>query len=163
MEHVQNDADKGKQRRKGFRLEELQNAFALNARGGEQPCRHRRAEVGTHDDAGCLMQGHQPRVDEADHHDRGCGGRLDDQRHAETEQKTFECARCELFKNAFQLVARTFFQCVAHDPHAEQEHGKSAEQGEEFYNRHSVSFILFKDTDLHRKLRETTIPRQNTS
>ena len=45
---------------------------------GEDLARDRGPDVGAHDNADGLRQGHEPRVDEADRHDRGGAAALDE-------------------------------------------------------------------------------------
>ena len=53
---------------------------------GEDLARNRGSDVGAHDDADGLRQGHEPRIDETDRHDRGGAAALDENGDAGTHQ-----------------------------------------------------------------------------
>ena len=65
-----------------------------------KPRRHRRADVGTHDDADGLRQLHNAGIDKTDYHDRGCRGALNDRRDTGAEQNTAESAGRQPLQNA---------------------------------------------------------------
>ena len=71
---------------------------------------------------------HNAGVDEADHHDRGGRGTLDDGGHAEAQQEAAQAAAGHLTEDGLQLATGLLFQRVAHQLHPEQEQGQSANE-----------------------------------
>ena len=91
LAHIEQDADEGEERAEGGGLEHLDpDAVALQAGEAQQPAGDSGTHIAAHDDADGLMQLHDAAVDEADHHDGGGAGALDDGGHAETEEETFD-------------------------------------------------------------------------
>ena len=95
----------------------------------QQQRRDRCADVCAHNHADRLRQGHQPRVDEADDHDRRRGGGLHHRRDGDAREHGEEAVARHHAQQLFQPCTRRFFQRFAHQLHPEQEQPKSAEQG----------------------------------
>ena len=93
----------------------------------EHAC-HGRTDVRTHDDGGCLHQGHNPRVYKTDHHDRGGRRALDDRCYARTDTNAREAVVADLFEQAFHSASRAFFKRIAHKIHADDKDADAREQ-----------------------------------
>ena len=144
LAHVQHNAYDANERCQGRGFEQLdQEAVAFQAGQVEDPCRDRGANIGTHDNAHGLLQCHNTGVHETDHHDRGCGRRLDHSGDAKTKQESLKHIGTHLCQNGLQLAAGLPFQRFAHHIHAEQEQGKAAQQGDDFENISCHIFLLF--------------------
>ena len=129
-EHIQHNARKREDRSKRGRFQQLNpNAAAVNARKAQNPRRNGRSDVRAHNHIDGLPQAHQPRVDEADHHDRGCRGTLNDCRYPEPRQKPPHFAARQFSEHAFQTAPRAALQSLSHQAHAEQEQAKPPEHG----------------------------------
>ena len=147
-EHEQDDAQYQRQRREVLRVEEVEQAGGaslyvhepddLGGDGG--------AHVGAQHDADGLTEGEKARAHQA--HGQHDGGRralyhAGDQ-HAQHEPQGRLCRH--LFQRGLHGAAGAAFQPVAHHPHAVQEHGQSAQQGDQFvYQVHTVLRLLSLD------------------
>ena len=87
-------------------------------------------DIGTHDDADGLRQGHKRGVDEADDHHIGGRGALDHQRDRKAHQHGHEPVAGRLFQNDPQLVACGVAKAGGHERHAVQEQTYASQQGE---------------------------------
>ena len=74
------------------------------------------------------MQLHDAAVDEADHHDGGSTGTLDDGGHAQTEEEALKGVIRQFAQDLLQMAAGLFLKGFAHDVHAEQEQSQTAQQ-----------------------------------
>ena len=83
-----------------------------------------------------LMQLHDATVDKADHHNGGGAGGLDHGGDAEAKEKALEGVIGQLAQNFLELATRLFFQCLAHDVHAEQEQSKATQKRKEVEDCH---------------------------
>ena len=92
-------------------------------------------DIGAHDDADRLIQGHDAGVNEADDHNSGRRGRLDHRGDGNAHQKGGENIACHLFQGAFQLSACGLLEAVAHRGHTVQEQRKAACQ---FYDGEKI-------------------------
>ena len=123
-------ADKRQHRRERRRFaQRQQQAVALKPRQRQNPARDRRADVCAHNHADRLRQGHQPRIDETDDHDRRRGGGLHHRRDGDAREHGEEAVARDHAQQLFQPCTRRFFQRFAHQLHSEQEQPQSAEQG----------------------------------
>ena len=84
------------------------------------------------------MQLHDAAVDKDDHHDGGGAGTLDHRGNAQTQKKAFERVIGQFAQNLLQLAAGLFFQRFAHNVHAEQKQGQTAQQRKNIENCHRV-------------------------
>ena len=102
-QHVHEDADAGEE---GDDLDEgdIGDDRKIGGDGG--------ADVGAHDDRRRLEQRHQPRVDEADHHDRGRRRALDDRRDARADADARQAAFARFIEPAAQAVGGELFDIV---------------------------------------------------
>ncbi len=77
------------------------------------------------------MQLHDAAVDEADHHNGGGAGTLDDGRYAQAQKKALDGAVGQLAQDLLKMAAGLFFERLAHDVHTEQEQRQAAQQGKD--------------------------------
>ena len=122
VEHIQDHAHKRHHRREGLGLNDgQQQAVAADVRQSNELTRHGGADVGAHDHAHGLRQGHNARVDQTDDDDDGTGTGLNDAGDEGTQKNAPDGGGGELLQNALHLSARDLFQAGAHDGHAIQE------------------------------------------
>ena len=86
-----------------------------------------RSDVCPEDDADRLHQIQEPRVDEADHHDGGCAGGLDDRSDECPRDDRHITVAGEKVEDAAHAFSGGFVETVTHEFHAEYEDGESAE------------------------------------
>ena len=103
--------------------------------GGDIPqaqelCRDGGADIGPHDDADRLLQLHDARVNEADAHDGGGGGALDQSGDQRAQQDTPEHIAGQPFQYALQTAAGQLLQAVGHGGHAEEEGSDGPDEGD---------------------------------
>ena len=128
LTHIQQNADKCKQRTERSGFEQIdEEAVALQAGKAQDPAGDSGAHIAAHDHADGLMQLHDAAVDEADHHDGGSTGTLDDGGHAQTEEEALEGLSVQLLR-IFCRWPPLFLKGFAHDVHAEQEQSQTAQQ-----------------------------------
>ena len=128
-EHTQDYADDGDDRGERVgrkKLDPAARAGAADVGKADDPAGDARADDGAHNDADGLMHLHHAGVNEADHHDRGRRGRLNDRGDAGAEQNALERSAGQAEQNKLELVARDLFQTVAHERHAEKEQCNAA-------------------------------------
>ena len=100
----------------------------LNAAQGDDPARDAGADQGAVNDADRLPQLHHAGVDKTDHHHRGGRRGLDHSGDSRAKQHTLQrCAR-QAIEYQLHLTAGHPFQSVAHQAHAEQKQGHTAQQ-----------------------------------
>ena len=134
-EHIQKDTHGAQQGSQGGGLENLhQQAVTLQCGQGQNPGCDGGAHIGAHNHADGLPQGHNSRVDEAHHHDSGGGGGLNHGGHRHAQQEAFGHIGAHFRQNGLQLAACQSLQRGAHDVHAEEEQGKSSQQGDDLHN-----------------------------
>ena len=85
---------------------------------------HRSTDIGTKDYTRRLIQIHQPRVDEADHHYRTRRG-LYNRCKNNTDQHSNKAVLGKHLQDAPQLGPRRLLNTLAHQPHAKQEQSKA--------------------------------------
>ena len=78
-------------------------------------------DVGAHDDPDRLIEGHHARVDKANHHDRGSGGRLNNSGDGRAYQHAQKAVGSQSLQNHFHTAAGCGLQAGAHHLHAVQE------------------------------------------
>ena len=110
-------------RRQQHRQAEAPGALA-QAKEGDDPRRHRGADVGTHDDRHGPRQRQQTGIDEADHHHRRGRRTLDGRRHRRARQDAAQRLTRETAQHGPHFAARNLLQSLAHQFHGEQEHGQ---------------------------------------
>ena len=136
-EHEEDDTHQRQHRRKGGGLQEPHPyAVAADAAQTQQPCRHRGADIGPHDDVDGLPQGHETGVDEAHHHHRGGRGALDHRRDAKAREKARQTAGGHLAQQGTQAAPGPAFQRLSHQRHAEQEQTQPSQHGQYIKNTH---------------------------
>ena len=129
LAHIEQNADEGEYGAEGGGLEHLDpDAVALQAGKTQQPAGDSGTHIAAHNDADGLMQLHDAAVDEADHHDGGSTGTLDDGGHAQTEEEALEGVIRQFAQDLLQMAAGLFLKGFAHDVHAEQEQSQTAQQ-----------------------------------
>ena len=101
---------------------------------GEDLARDRGPDVGTHDDADGLRQGHEPRIDEADRHDRGGTAALQYSSYQCTCDHTHDPVFCQKCKNRLHFLSGCLLKTFTHQIHAIDEYSKSTQQSK--YNLH---------------------------
>ena len=112
---------------------------------------HGGTHVGTHDHANRLLKGHQAGVDESHHHDSGRRGALNDCRNTGAHQDAQDPLGSEHFQNGLQAVTCRDFQTRAHNVHAVQKQGKSAEEHKNVFQLHFIfSFVHGLRRAIHR-------------
>ena len=80
------------------------------------PACHRRTDIGSHDDAGCLQQINNSGIDKADYHDGSCGTALNNSRDARSHQNAEDPVGCQDSKQLLEPVACKFLKAVAIAP-----------------------------------------------
>ena len=114
-----------------------QQIIAADTGQGQQPCRHRGTDVGTHDHVDGLTQGHQRRVNKADHHNGGgCGG-LNNARHSKAGKQAQQTVGSQFAKQGAQAVAGAAFQSIAHYVHTKKEQAHAADHRQHIKERHT--------------------------
>ena len=78
-------------------------------------------DVGAHDDPDRLIEGHHARVDKANHHDCGSGGRLNNGGDGRAYQHAQKAVGSQSLQNHFHTAAGCGLQAGAHHLHAVQE------------------------------------------
>ena len=78
------------------------------------------ADVGAHDDAHCLLQLHDARVDEAHAHDGGGSRAVDQTGDQGADENAHKQVVGQPFQNGLQTAAGQFFQAACHGVHAEE-------------------------------------------
>ena len=132
LTHDQHHAEDERDRSKRGGLEESQpgGAGGVDIQKADDLAGDRRADVRPDDDAEGLAQRQDARADKAggddDHSRRGLNERCD----KDAQKKRFERVVGHLFHGALERAGGVFFQRIPHQPHAVQEHGKAAEQGD---------------------------------
>ena len=96
------------------------------------------ADVGAHDDAHCLLQLHDARVDETDAHDGGGGGALDQPGDDGPQKDPFEYVAGKTLQDMLQPAAGELLQAVRHGGHTKQERGDGAKHGDYIRNIHNA-------------------------
>ena len=114
-------------------------AIGRNAAKRQYPRSDRCADICAHYYVYRLAQSHKTRVDKADNHDRGRGGRLDHHRDHSAHNYAEETVGGELFKNLLHSVTGCSLETVAHHLHAVQEQAEAAQQGKDVFKFHSYS------------------------
>ena len=97
---------------------------------GNQLGRHGGADVGAHDDAEGLLQRHEPGIDEAHGHDRRGAARLQDRRDDQAGQDADGGDARQGLEDLLELLPCRLPQAVAHEFHAVQEQGQTAQKSE---------------------------------
>jgi len=100
---------------------------------GDNPCRDGSAYVGTHNHGHGSAKRKQSGVDKRHHHDGGGRRRLDDRGHCGTRQDTPQRTAGHLAHHGAHLVAGKLLQPLAHQLHAEEEHGQSSGKINNYY------------------------------
>ena len=138
--HDEQNADEGQQGREILGFEELhEDVAALKARQGQDPGGDGGADVGTHDDADGLAEGHDAGVDKAHQHDGDGGGGLDGHGDADTQQQALEGVGGHAFEQALQLAAGHFLQALGHQVHAVEEESQATQECEDGKDIHFVT------------------------
>ena len=120
-EHVVDDANQRQDRGKGGGLQQLdEDVAAFDAAEAEDPGGDGGADVSAHDDVDGLTQGQQAGVDEADHHDGGGGGTLNDGGDGKTGQEAHGLVGGQLTEQNPETVTGPALQGLAHEVHAKQ-------------------------------------------
>ena len=137
-EHPQDDAhhrDHAGQRGGGHQRHPARRA-AVNVGQADDPPGDAGAQDRAQHHADGLPCLHHAGVDEADHHDGGRRGGLDDRRHARAEQDALDRRARQPVQHQLQLVARHAFQACAHQQHTEQEQRHTAQKCDQIRNVH---------------------------
>ena len=123
--NIHHDTDKGKDRRKGAGLEELQNTAALNATKAQDPRGNSGTHIGTEDNIDSLSEVHQPRVDKANDHNGGGRRALNNGSNAHTRQKACQLIGGEFAEQRAQSRARAALKRLSHQVHAKKEQAQT--------------------------------------
>ena len=113
----------------------------LEAHCRDNPCRHRRTDVGTHDDTYRLCQCHQSGIHKTHYHHRGGTRRLDECRDEHTRQHTHHAVFRHRCQDAAQAVARKLLQALRHGLHAEEKQCQRTDERENVDNQ--FHYFLF--------------------
>ena len=147
--HQDRHAGKGKIRGKCDRFEQVQN-HAVTADGvqAQEPCGEGSTEVRAEDDIDSFRKLHDAGIDETDHHDSRCGRRLDQRGDAHAEEPGCEFILGNAGEKTLQLSAGSLGETSAHDIHAVEEEGETADQaadkGQHFNRTHFFSpFLIY--------------------
>ena len=133
-----NDRRKGGKRR-GLKEIEQRRLRRIHIEQANDLACDRRTDVCAQNHADRLVQRHYTSADKTRcQHDRRRGA-LDHCRDHKAEQETDERVVRHLFHCALECVGRALFQSVAHQAHTVEEQRKTAKEGDQVENRHSVS------------------------
>jgi hypothetical protein len=141
-EHLEYNADDGDDAGEGGRGENLHPAggrAAAYVGKAKYPARDAGAQNCAHDYAYGLTHLHHAGVNEADYHDGGGRGGLDDGCDAGAQQHALQRGAGELIEHKLKFVAGDFLQAVPHEVHAEQEQSHAAKQRYYIRNAQIVS------------------------
>ena len=143
--HDEDDADYERRGGEGRGLEDLEDyvAAGLYVHEADDLGGDRGADVGAHDDADGLPERQDTRGEKADGEDDGSRGGLDYGRDQHTGQKARERVSRELLQQDAERVAGAFLEALAHDLHAEEEHGQAAEHGYDTEYIHTYTPLQF--------------------
>ena len=120
--HTQDDADDRHDTGDHLGAQQLHKAAAAGDIGKAQdPAGDAGTKNGAHDDTDGLPHLHHTGVDEAHHHNRGGGGRLDHSGHAGSQQNALQWGAAQAVEDQLQLTAGNFLQAVSHQRYAKQE------------------------------------------
>ena len=107
----------------------------VRPRQGDDPGVQRGADIRAHDDGGRLEEGHDARIDKADHHDRRKGGTLAEDRHCRADPHPRKTALGRLVEHFLQLAVGDLRHVLGEDTHPHQKGADAAEDlHDDFYN-----------------------------
>ena len=111
----------------------------------DNPRRHRRTDVGTHDDTDTLAKRHQSGIHKTHHHHRRCTRRLDECRNQDTCQDTHYAVLGHCRQNTTQAIARKLFKTLRHRLHSEEEQCQRTHERENVDNQfHFFVFLMMR-------------------
>ena len=103
---------------------------SLETEDGDDPCRHGRSDVRSHDDPDCLSEGQETCAYESDNHYGGRAGWLDCCCYSETCENSFERVGGHCAQKFSEAVSCRFLETRTHHVHSVEEHSEGSQQGE---------------------------------